>query len=102
MGGGITKLLCPPHHHRPSPCSTLLPPCNSAAADATVETEELSWLASSLYNLGVDLHGRQQYAAAVSAMAAALAAVATGLLDGGEVGGWGRRHAAACVCLRRA
>jgi hypothetical protein len=55
-------------------CSTELPPATCA-----VEPQELSWLASALFNVGVDLHGSQQYVAAVPALQAALAAVALGL-----------------------
>lgn len=51
-----------------------------------VEAQELSWLASALFNVGVDLHGGQQYAAAASAMRAAVAAAAVGLRALAEAG----------------
>ena len=60
--------------HCPSLCSAELPPTSCA-----VEPQELAWLASALFNVGVDLHGSQQYAAAVPALHAALAAAAVGL-----------------------
>lgn len=44
-----------------------------------MEAAELGWLASALFNVGVDLHASQRYAAAASAMQAAVAAAAVGL-----------------------
>lgn len=48
-------------------CSSELPP-----AATPLEPQELGWLASALFNVGVDLHGCKQYAAAAEAMQAAL------------------------------
>ncbi|KAL4433955.1 hypothetical protein ABPG75_000396 [Micractinium tetrahymenae] len=56
-----------------SACSELPP------AACAVQPQELSWLASALFNVGVDLHAAQCYAAAVPALQAALAAAAVGL-----------------------
>lgn len=49
-----------------------------------MELKELGWLASALFNVGVDLHGGKQYAAAAAAMQAALvpAVVSLQALDG--------------------
>jgi hypothetical protein len=52
----------------------VLPPATCA-----VQPEELPWLASALFNAGVDLHACQRYAAAVPAMQAAVAAAAVAL-----------------------
>ncbi|PRW58029.1 Regulator of spindle pole body duplication [Chlorella sorokiniana] len=61
--------------------------CELPPSSAPVEQQELSWLASALFNVGVDLHGRGQYAAAAAAMEASLApAVASlrALAEGGS------------------
>ncbi len=44
-----------------------------SACGTPVEPQELGWLASALFNVGVDLHGSEQYAAAAAAMQASLA-----------------------------
>lgn len=63
----------------PAACSSELPPQGCA-----VEAQELAWLASALFNAGVDLHGEQRYAAAAAAMQAALAVAAVGISDAAE------------------
>ena len=78
----LVKSLCSPTICVGTACSSELPSCN-----APVEQHELGWLASALFNVGVDLHGSEQYAAAAAAMHASLApAVASlhGLADAGS------------------
>lgn len=55
-------------------CSAELPP-----AACAVEPQELSWLASALFNVGVELHTNQHYMAAVPMLQAALTAAAVGV-----------------------
>ena len=53
-------------------------PCSAAPPPGTtcVGISELIWLASALFNVGVELHGAGQYAAAVPAFQAAVTAAA--------------------------
>lgn len=69
MKSSLIVPACPP-----SARSSELPPAGCA-----VEAAELAWLASALFNAGVDLSAAGQHAAAAAAMRAALAAAAVGL-----------------------